>query len=82
MNNINLNIEDANVLYSKALKQVDDMKDCNYRLGQAIFNLLYDYDKDLANEIRGTELDMFHMNDKAATKILFEQLTSYEENNN
>lgn len=32
----------------------------NWRYGQTCFNVLYEYAPDLANSIRGTELDPFH----------------------
>ena len=34
-----------------------------YRKGQAYFNYLYDDNPQLANEIRGTNLDPFHRDD-------------------
>ena len=34
------------------------------RLGQTYFNVLYKYDPELADQIRGTETDPFHRDDR------------------
>ena len=70
-----LTIEQANVLYSQACKQVMEGVEYNYRLGQAIFNLLYDHHKHIAETIRTTEYDMFYKDDDTATDILYNNLT-------
>lgn len=70
-----LTIEQANVLYSQALKQVRDGQVYEYRLGQAIFNLLYEDYPQLADEIRTTEYDTFYRDDDVATNILYGFLT-------
>ena len=41
----------------------------NMRYGQALFNALYILNEELANEIRGTELDPFH-NDRRVDMFL------------
>lgn len=72
-----ISIEEANVLYSKAMKDVVDGEGYAYRLGQAIYNRLADSHKELADEIHCTNFDMFHQNDLFATKVLFEELVDY-----
>ena len=36
----------------------------NYRIGQCYFNVLWEIDPELANEIRGTEVDPFYLDKK------------------
>ncbi len=73
-----ISIEEANVLYSQAMKDVVDGVGYSYRLGQAIYNRLFETHKELADEIHCTEFDMFHQHDLFATKILFEELVDYK----
>lgn len=67
-----LTSEQAQDLYLHALKQV---KEDNYRLGQSIFNLLYNSYPYIAEEIRGKEYDMFYKDDTLSIEILFNHLT-------
>ncbi len=73
-----ISIEEANVLYSQAMKDVVDGESFKYRLGQAIYNRLAETNKELADEVHCTEFDMFHQHDLFATKILFEELVDYK----
>lgn len=35
-----------------------------WRYGQTCFNVLYELDPELANQIRGTDLDPFHLDER------------------
>lgn len=61
--------EMSNVIY-EACKLVEKHKDCHYRYGQAVFNLLVEHHKDLADEIWGTELDFFYKDDNFTNDVL------------
>jgi hypothetical protein len=53
-------------MFEKYLKAVQSaqIKNIHWRSGQLYFNVLYDIDKELADSIRGGELDPFHRDDK------------------
>lgn len=37
-----------------------------WRTGQYLFNVLYDHRPDLANQVRGSSLDPFHLDDRVS----------------
>lgn len=55
-----------NNTFSEFLMEVAYHYNANFdlRFGQAAFNVLYALDEDLANSIRGTDLDPFHDDEK------------------
>lgn len=61
--------ETADITY-EACKLVWEHRGCYYRYGQAVFNLLAEHHKDLAEEIRGTELDFFYKDDNFTNDVL------------
>lgn len=70
-----LTIEEANIIYSCAMKDVKRYHVEGYRLGQAIFNCLVDKNNDVANEIRGTVRDMYYTKDNTQARIMLYKLT-------
>jgi hypothetical protein len=49
----------------------------NWRYGQVLFNALYEVDPDLANEIRGTEIDPFYYGiDEVTFTPFFEKIAN------
>lgn len=51
------------------------MKKHNWRYGQAIFNLLCDVRPDVAESIRGTDLDPFYINGEKDDPARWERIT-------
>lgn len=51
----------------------------SWRLGQAVFNLLYDLDPATAHKLTGTEVDCFHNDDKIDDFITAFKAASDEE---
>lgn len=70
-----LSYDEALQLQREATMQTIVHKESHYRYGQALFNLLHEQYKKLAEEIRGTDLDMFYKSDDIANTILFGKLT-------
>lgn len=62
--------------YDKAV-QAARAEHPEWRNGQTLFNVLYDLEPDLANEVRATELDPFYNdNVKPFVEWLFDRLPS------
>jgi hypothetical protein len=57
------------VKFSERIK-INQEKYPNWRLGQCFFNSLYEIKPELANILRGTSYDPFHMDYKKALNIL------------
>lgn len=58
---------------------VEDMREQHpeYRYGQAIFNTLNDRVPEFADQIRGTELDTFHLREGVPVATLFALRDAY-----
>ena len=61
----------------KDIKEILELKDCmlinhkNWRKGQALFNAIYRIHPEIANEIRATDIDPFHSDDRIEACLEF-----------